>query len=507
MATNFHADLPNDQIHNPKDFDLARKNSILTKDSAGLLKWTPSTYLLDIDITFIDDVAGSLNNKYWLLYSSNNENVYRVIYRISGTLESESIDLGVVVPVFIAINDTASAIATATQFALQALSFQVGKTGNTLNITSVISANKPEFFSLQGVFPYTCTESPISNHVLKTDLNGKIVFDALPIINGTTGTLSVARGGTGVTTSTGSGDVVLSTSALLTTPIFEGAGVTFIGSHTGATKLVTTAIAGTNILTLPTTSGTLATVGGTETLTNKTLTAPNIGSGAIFNGSTSGSIKLQATALAGNNILTLPAETGTLATVGGTETLEGKTLTSPVITSPTGLVKGDVGLGNVDNTSNATERAAAATLTNKTLTTPIISSISNTGMLTLPTSTDTLVGRDTTDTLTNKNVRLTVETPATFPYELAAADAGKIIDLTASGSSIEVPISVFLPGDRITITNSYVGGNQTILAASGCTLYYNGVVYIGTSFNLPARKMLIFHCTVGGANPVFFSQS
>jgi hypothetical protein len=42
------------------------------------------------------------------------------------------------------------------------------------------------------------------------------------------------------------------------------------------------------------------------------------------------------------------------------------------------------------------------TLTNKTLTTPVISSISNTGSLTLPTSTDTLVGRATTDTLTNK---------------------------------------------------------------------------------------------------------
>ena len=42
------------------------------------------------------------------------------------------------------------------------------------------------------------------------------------------------------------------------------------------------------------------------------------------------------------------------------------------------------------------------TLTNKTLTTPVIASISNTGTLTLPTSTDTLVGRATTDTLTNK---------------------------------------------------------------------------------------------------------
>lgn len=44
------------------------------------------------------------------------------------------------------------------------------------------------------------------------------------------------------------------------------------------------------------------------------------------------------------------------------------------------------------------------TLTNKTLTTPVISTISNTGTVTLPTSTDTLVGRATTDTLTNKTL-------------------------------------------------------------------------------------------------------
>ena len=55
----------------------------------------------------------------------------------------------------------------------------------------------------------------------------------------------------------------------------------------------------------------------------------------------------------------------------------------------------------------------AQTLTNKTLTAPIISTISNTGTLTLPSSTDTLVGRATTDTLTNKTlIAPTLTTPA-----------------------------------------------------------------------------------------------
>ena len=44
------------------------------------------------------------------------------------------------------------------------------------------------------------------------------------------------------------------------------------------------------------------------------------------------------------------------------------------------------------------------TLTNKTLTTPVISTISNSGTVTLPTGTETLVGRATTDTLTNKTL-------------------------------------------------------------------------------------------------------
>lgn len=50
-----------------------------------------------------------------------------------------------------------------------------------------------------------------------------------------------------------------------------------------------------------------------------------------------------------------------------TQTMANKTLTSPVINTPTGIVKGDVGLGNVDNTSDATKNSATATLTNKTI--------------------------------------------------------------------------------------------------------------------------------------------
>jgi hypothetical protein len=54
----------------------------------------------------------------------------------------------------------------------------------------------------------------------------------------------------------------------------------------------------------------------------------------------------------------LSDETGTGLAVFGT---------SPNITTPTGIVKGDVGLGNVDNTSDVTKNAAAVSLTNKAI--------------------------------------------------------------------------------------------------------------------------------------------
>lgn len=61
----------------------------------------------------------------------------------------------------------------------------------------------------------------------------------------------------------------------------------------------------------------------------------------------------------------------TLVTLNATQTLVNKTLSSPTINSPSGLVKGDVGLGLVDNTSDATKNSAIATLSNKSVTGPL----------------------------------------------------------------------------------------------------------------------------------------
>ena len=81
-------------------------------------------------------------------------------------------------------------------------------------------------------------------------------------------------------------------------------------------------------------------------------------------------------------------------------------------------------------------KATTDTLTNKTLTAPVISTISNTGTLTLPTSTDTLVGRATTDTLTNKTLTSPTITTPTINTHIKDTNGATLLTTTPGTSAV-----------------------------------------------------------------------
>jgi hypothetical protein len=141
-------------------------------------------------------------------------------------------------------------------------------------------------------------------------------------------------------------------------------------------------------ITLPDATGTVAltsditlTETSTSTLSNKTLTAPKfVDLGFIADANGNELIILDTVASAVNEVTLANAATlGTpTLTASGTDT----DISLDLVPKGTGRVKA----GGVDLVTIS----SADTLTNKTLTSPIISSISNTGTITIPTTTGTL---------------------------------------------------------------------------------------------------------------------
>jgi len=159
-------------------------------------------------------------------------------------------------------------------------------------------------------------------------------------------------------------------------------------------------------------------------------------------------------------------ETGSGALVFGT---------SPAITTPTGIVKGDVGLGNVDNTSDSTKNAASATLSNKTLDNSTILTVKDAN-LSIQDDGDTTkklafqlssIGTGTTRTLTIPNSSGTIYVTGGTDVSVADGGTGRSTSTTAYG--------IIAAGTTAT------GAHQTISpGSSGQILKSNGTSALAT---------------------------
>ena len=174
-------------------------------------------------------------------------------------------------------------------------------------------------------------------------------------------------------------------------------------------------------------------------------------------------------AFSGNVTLTLPASTDTLAGIAATQTLTNKTLTTPILTTP--IANAGLQLKNAATSAGFIEFFEDSD--NGTNKVTLIGPASTADVtVTLPASTDTLVGKATTDTLTNKTLTTPNIDGATSAGDDAALGYTSALGLilTGQGSTNDVTIKNDADASVLTVptgtTNVAVAGTLSVGGAA-----------------------------------------
>ena len=287
------------------------------------------------------------------------------------------------------------------------------------------------------------------------------------------------------------------TSPVITGAVFNDGSIVFEGATADAheTTFAITDPTADRTITFPDATGTVALAANVAALSGATFTGAVSGTSLTLSGDltvngTTTTINSTTLAVDDKNIVLGDVATPSDATAdGGGITLKGATDKTfnwvDATDSWTSSEHINLASGKSYSMNGTALKDVTETLTNKTLTTPVISSISNTGTLTLPTSTDTLVGRATTDTLTNKSISLASNTVSgtLAQFNTAVTDAdfaslagtetltNKSISMTTNtitGTFAEFNTAV-TDHDLVSLTSTSTMTNKTLSSAIATT--------------------------------------
>ena len=200
---------------------------------------------------------------------------------------------------------------------------------------------------------------------------------------------------------------------------------------------------------------------GTSTLPQKLTVVGNVSAGQFISTVTSGTAPL--TVLSDTQVTNLNASflrgklppTGDIVGTTDTQTLTNKTLTSPTINT---AIIGSAGI-TFNGTSGTTTLQASATAS---------------GTLTLPAATDTLVGRDTSDTLTNKSIAAGSNTITGLTNSNLSGSAGisnaNLANATISGVLLGSNLNALTFTDYLTSGGTYTGATARTVSVAGTSI-------------------------------------
>ena len=200
---------------------------------------------------------------------------------------------------------------------------------------------------------------------------------------------------------------------------------------------------------------------GTSVTPQKLTVLGNVSAGQFISTVTSGTAPL--TVLSDTQVTNLNASflrgklppTGDIVGTTDTQTLTNKTLTSPTINT---AIIGSAGI-TFNGTSGTTTLQASATAS---------------GTLTLPAATDTLVGKNTSDTLTNKSIAAGSNTITGLTNSNLSGSAGisnaNLANATISGVLLGSNLNALTFTDYLTSGGTYTGATARTVSVAGTSI-------------------------------------